>query len=84
MLGSVSSFSLSDVSEMTSDAIEMSRDPERFDDALSKFRKITELMPNAATFYNLGSHLLRGGAGLDVAEDSFRRAIEMSSSDADL
>lgn len=72
------------VSRMTYGAIEMSKDPERFDDALSEFRAITELFPSAQTFYNLGSHLLRGGAGLDVAEESFRKAIEMSPSGRDI
>lgn len=114
--GSVTSFSSSssssfqsELSRMTYDAIEMSKDPTKFDQALSVFRKITlkgttiysyvfkhtfsstrtyihthTTAPNSPTsWYNLGSHLLRGGAGLDVAEKSFRRAIELSSSRRD-
>lgn len=49
-----------------------------YDTALRHFRIANDLRPDiAATWSNLGSHLLAGGTSLNVAETCFRRAIAL-------
>ena len=60
----------------------MSKDPTKFD-ALSTFRKITELNLEA-TFYNLGLIFFVVELDLMWRRICFWKAIEMSSGDADL
>eukprot|EP00939_MAST-03C_sp_MAST-3C-sp1_P003472 g3472.t1 len=53
-------------------------DMNTYDAALGHFRVARDLRPDLpATWSNLGSHLLAGGASLDVAETCFKRAIKL-------